>query len=124
MSDKIEKNRELAALIIREFFARCDDLTFALPYLLPVIRDRLNADDLEGVDTLPEFMKPSVEQKALVMKDQPEESEEVRRVIAEITTIVLKGTSWDCIRAYADVFCNISRALCMDPSGIVIVEGT
>lgn len=34
------------------------------------------------------------------MKDQPEDSEEVRANIAEIVTIILKGTAWDCIRAY------------------------
>lgn len=35
--DKVEKNRELAALIIREFFAKVDDVTLSIPYLLPVI---------------------------------------------------------------------------------------
>ena len=114
----------MACLIVREFFAQCDDLTMAMPYLLPVIRDRLNADDLEGIDTLPEFMKPSAEQKALVMKDQPETSEEVRVAIAEIMTILLKGTAWECTRAYIDIICNICRALCMDPCGSVIMEGT
>ncbi|MFM7858471.1 MAG: hypothetical protein ACKO96_42755 [Flammeovirgaceae bacterium] len=61
MSDKVEKNRELAALIIKEFFTRVDDLTLSIPYLIPVIMDRLNADDLEGVDSLPEVMKPRPE---------------------------------------------------------------
>lgn len=55
------KIRELAALLIKEFFTRVDDLTLAIPYLLPVIVDRLNADDLEGVDYLPEVMKPKPE---------------------------------------------------------------
>lgn len=54
LSDKIEKNRELSALIIKEFFQRVDDLTLSIPYLVPVVVDRLNADDLEGVDSLPE----------------------------------------------------------------------
>ena len=61
LSDKVEKNRELAALIIKEFFTRVDDLTLSIPYLIPVIIDRLNADDLEGVDSLPEQMKPRAE---------------------------------------------------------------
>ena len=56
--DKIEKNRELAALIIKEFFTKVDDLTLSIPYLLPVLMDRLNAEDLEGIDSLPEAMKP------------------------------------------------------------------
>ena len=64
MSDLIEKSRELAALIIREFFGRCDDLTLSIPYLLPIIVDRLNAEDLEGTDYLDEKMKPTQEQRA------------------------------------------------------------
>lgn len=69
MTDKVEKSRELAALLIKEFFSRCDDLTMSIPYLLPVLIERLNADDLEGVDYLPEKMKPVSEQKAQVMGD-------------------------------------------------------
>ena len=64
MTDKIEKNRELAALIIKEFYKKCDDLTLSIPYLLPVLVERLNADDLEGVDYLDEKMKPQSNQKA------------------------------------------------------------
>ena len=30
-ADKMEKNRELAALIIKEFFSRSDDLTLSIP---------------------------------------------------------------------------------------------
>ena len=51
--DKVEKNRELAALMVREFFKQADDLTLSIPYLMPVIKQRLNADDLEGLDSLP-----------------------------------------------------------------------
>jgi len=57
--DKLEKCRELAALIIKEFFIRCDDLTLSMPYLLPIIIERLDADNLEGVDYLDEKLKPA-----------------------------------------------------------------
>ena len=46
-------------MIIKEFFSKVDDLTLSIPYLLPVLIDRLNADDLEGIDSLPEAMKPT-----------------------------------------------------------------
>ena len=59
LNDPVEKCRELAALIIKEFFTRCEDLTFSIPYLLPIIVERLNADDLEGVDYLEEKYKPT-----------------------------------------------------------------
>jgi hypothetical protein len=69
LSDKVEKIREISALIIKEFFTRVDDLTLSIPYLIPVIIDRLNADDLEGLDSLPEIMRPKPEQRALVVKE-------------------------------------------------------
>lgn len=60
----MEKCRELAVLIIKEFFIRSDDLSLSIPYLIPVLVERLNADDLEGVDYLEEKMKPHSNQKA------------------------------------------------------------
>ncbi len=60
MTDKMEKNRELAALIIKEFFQRSDDLTLSIPYLMPILVERLNAEDIEGVDSLPDVLKPPI----------------------------------------------------------------
>ena len=117
MSDKVEKSRELAGLIIKEFFSQVDDLTLSIPYLFPVLVDRLNADNIEGIDNLPEEMKPSASQKAQVMIDPPEDSEEVRVLIAEIMTIVVSSTVFDCLRPYVDTIVNILRARCMDPAG-------
>ena len=124
LTDKVEKCRELAALIIKEFFSQCDDLTLSIPYLLPIIVERLNADDLEGVDYLEEKMKPISNQKAQVVMDPPEKSEVVRMQLAEIMTIILSKTLFDCIRPYVDNLVNICKALCMDPYGEVIIEGT
>lgn len=57
------------------------------------------------------------------MIDPPENSEEVRVVLAEIVTVIVSTTVFDCLRAYIDVLCNVIRALCMDPYGGVIIEG-
>jgi hypothetical protein len=114
----------LAALIVKEFFIRSDDLTLSIPYLLPILVEKLNADDLEGVDYMPEKMKPSSNQKAQVMIDPPEKSEAVRVIIAEIMTIIVSTTLFDCMRPYVDNIVNICKALCMDPYGEVIIEGT
>lgn len=57
------------------------------------------------------------------MVDQPENSEEVRVVLAEIVTVMVSNTVFDCLRAYIDPIVNIIRALCMDPFGDVIIEG-
>lgn len=76
------------------------------------------------MDSLPTDIRPSQEQKALVMIDPPEPSEEVRVLLAEIMTLILTSTPWDCLRGYIDLLVNICKALCMDPSGVVIMEGT
>ena len=58
VSDKVEKIKELACHIIKEFFSRCDDLTMSIPYFMPILIERLNAEDLEGIEGLPEQIKP------------------------------------------------------------------
>ena len=57
------------------------------------------------------------------MTELVETSEEVRLVLAEIVTVIVSNTVFDCLRAYIDVFVSIIRVLCMDPYGGVIVEG-
>jgi len=110
-------------LIIKEMFTRVDDLAFSIPYLFPVLVDRLNASNIEGVDGMDEKTKPSVSQKPHIMVDPPESSEEVRVILAEIMTIVTHSTPWECMRPYVDNVVNICRAFTMDPAGQVIIEG-
>ena len=86
--------------------------------------DRLNAEDPEGVDYLPEVMKPRPEQRALQHAQLVEDCEEIRVVIAEIMTLLVSSTDWVCLRPYVDNLVYIFRALCMDPAGFVIIEGT
>ena len=71
-NDPVEKNREIASLLVKEFFSRVDDLSLSIPYLMPVLVTRLNAEDLEGIDDMPEEARPSANQKPLVMIDPPE----------------------------------------------------
>ena len=124
LNDPVEKCRELAALIIKEFFLRCDDLTLSIPYLLPILIDRLNADDLEGIDYLDEKMKPVSNAKPQTMINPPEKSEAVRLLLAEIITIIIKQTLFDCMRPYLTNIVNLCKAVCMDPYGEVIIQGT
>jgi hypothetical protein len=44
-------------------------------------------------------------------------------LIAEIMTIVVSSTVFDCLRPYVDTIVNLLRSLCMDPAGQVIIEG-
>lgn len=57
------------------------------------------------------------------MVDLKEPSEEIRMLFGEIVTLIVSTTVWDCVRPYIDSFVAICRALCMDPSGVVIMEG-
>lgn len=89
-------------MIIKEFYMTVDDLTLSIPYLVPVMMDRLNADDIEGLDTLPDVMKPRPEQRALQISQIVEDCEEVRVVLAEIMTLLVSSTDWVCLRPYVD----------------------
>lgn len=95
----------------------------SIPYLMPILIERLNAEDIEGVEAIPEQMKPAAIQKPQVMTQLIEPSEEVRLVLAEIVTVIIQQTVFDCLRAYIDSFTSIIRALCMDPYSNVIIEG-
>ena len=90
LADKQEKCRELAALIIKEFFRRSEDLTMSIPYLLPILVERLNAENLEGYDYLPDKMKPMPSQRAQEMVDPTEKSEVVRIQLATLVTMMCK----------------------------------
>ena len=57
------------------------------------------------------------------MIDPPENSEQVRNCLAEIVTIMVSSTVFDCMRPYTQEIVNILRALSMDPAGQVIIEG-
>jgi hypothetical protein len=61
----------------------------SIPYLIPVLVERLNAEDLEGVEGLPDVMKPPIVQKPQVMSELKETSEEVRLILAEIVTSIV-----------------------------------
>ena len=57
--DKVEKIREMCTLIVREMFSRVDDLTFSIPYILPILVERLNADNIEGTNGMDDKVKPA-----------------------------------------------------------------
>ena len=42
----------MACLLVKEFFSKIDDLSLSIPYLIPILIDRLNAEDIEGIDGL------------------------------------------------------------------------
>jgi hypothetical protein len=76
---------------LKKFFENCDDLTISFPYIFPVLIDRLNAVNIEGNEHIvDEQMKPTPSQKPLMMIKPPEPSEEIRLLIAELVTVMIK----------------------------------
>jgi len=74
----------------------------SIPYIMPILIERMNAEDIEGTDTLPDVMKPPISQKPQMMVNIVENSEEVRVLLAEIVTIIVSTTVFECLRAYVD----------------------
>jgi hypothetical protein len=63
LSDPLEKNRELAYSIINKMLVEYSDITLILPYFYKKCVERLDAYDLEGVDFVPEMMRPHPAQR-------------------------------------------------------------
>jgi hypothetical protein len=61
----------------RRLLSRCDDMSVFLPYVLSVLVERLNCADLEGIQNLPEVMRPPLSQKPQVLIKTVEPSEDV-----------------------------------------------
>ena len=60
LEDGLEKCRELSIQILTQLFEHCEEINEnLLSYLFPVIIKRLNAADLEGIEHLPEQMRPN-----------------------------------------------------------------
>ena len=84
--------------------------------------ERIGSDNLEGVDELPDKMKPPPSQRPTEVVTPPESSEEVRLLLAQVVSIMVASTLPECFRAYLDDLINILRTLAMDPFGEVIKE--
>jgi hypothetical protein len=61
--------------------SRCEDFSTHLPYIIAVLVERMNCDDLEGIQNLPEVMRPVPTQKPHVHVKLHEPVEEVTRII-------------------------------------------
>jgi len=110
----------------------CDDLSPLLPFLLSVMVDRANCQDLEGILNLPEVMRPPPSQKPRRLVKFNEESEEValnisfnnptlllqlRLSLCELMHTLVSLASSDQIYDHLDDVCNVLRAFAMDPFG-------
>ena len=65
--DQAETNRENSILLTIDLLTRCKNISTFLPYIMEALKDRTNCVDLDGVDNLPEKLRPSPGQKPKVM---------------------------------------------------------
>ena len=73
--DSSEEIREKSVEIVTELLSRNHELEEFLPYIFSILIDSVNCEDLEGIEGLPDVMKPSPSQKPHVMLKLVERSE-------------------------------------------------
>ncbi|KAM3145249.1 hypothetical protein pb186bvf_002577 [Paramecium bursaria] len=117
LSDSSEKVRELCSLSLKQLIEQCEDSEPILPCLFAVLVDRSNCTDLEGIQHLPEVMRPPPSQLPTVLIKLIETSEEVRLKLVELMTVVLSKHNSDILHEYIDDIVDILRAFLMDPFG-------
>ena len=85
---------------------------------------RLDAYDFEGIEHLPENIRPNPSTSPMVLKNPIEKSEEIRLRIAEVVNDVISVTKIDHLLPHLDEVISVIRAICMDPeSGDVRIAG-
>lgn len=119
--DEKEQCRDLSINILTlyeifSFLNECIDPAGSLSYLFPIIVDRLGAYDLEGIQNLPEQLKPVPSQKPQILKNPPEKSEEIRKNLASLTLAVIEKSTPQLLFGYLDEATSICKALVMDPA--------
>ncbi len=103
-------------------------------YIIEAFVERTNCNDLEGIQDLPEVMRPAPSQKPHVHIHLAEKTEEVmkdrvhfhklqiRLEYCETLSIIISCCNEDEIREHLSNLVNILRALTMDPCGEVQVK--
>ncbi|EAS03936.2 kinase domain protein (macronuclear) [Tetrahymena thermophila SB210] len=114
-SDRAEKIREYSIKIISELLSKCDDMQPFLPYVISIVCERVNCQDLEGILNVPEVMRPPPGQKPKMLIKLVEESEELRQELCKLMHVIVTCSNSNMLYNHVDDICNILRALSMDP---------
>ena len=102
--------------MIFELLTRCGNIATFLPYVFSVLADRVNCYDLEGIEDVPEKMRPAPGQKPKSMIKVVETCEEIRILFCSLIGKILSLADENSIRKHLDEIVNIIRALIMDSS--------
>lgn len=116
--DNFEAIRESAIHLTIETLSRCDNIRTFLPYIFEALKDRTNCVDLEGIDKVPEKMRPQPGQKPKVMLKVNETCEEIRQLYSSLIKRIIMLLEQDKqeMARHLDDMVNILRALVMDPA--------
>jgi len=123
IKDDSEKCREKSIDLLAILFETAPDISFTLGYFFPAIITRLGCQDIDGVEGVPEIMRPSPEQKPMEITRFVEESEEIRLQIAKCIQILFSRVSQQLVLNFVDEMVAILRALAMDPFSEVKTVG-
>jgi hypothetical protein len=86
-----------------------------LPYILSIVVERTNCHDLDGIENIPEVMRPVPSQKPKVLIKLNEPAEELRTELCELMNQIIFSCDSAQLRDHLDDVTNILRALVMDP---------
>jgi hypothetical protein len=94
------------------------------PFIFSALVDKLDCQDLEGYNNIPEEQRPNVSQKPQKIIKITEICEEIRILYAKlIESIIFQEYDMDQIRLFVQDIVNINRTLVMDPAPNVILAG-
>jgi len=103
-------------------YSNCTNIAKFFPFIFSALVDKLECQDLEGYNTLPEEMRPNPCQKPQKVIKITEPCEAIRILyIKLLQTIVYAEYDKDQIRIFIQDVVNITRTLAMDPNPDVIL---
>lgn len=100
-----------------------EDIEPHLKYIVSVLTERLNSDDLEGIEGLPEQLVPNPSLKPQFVHKLVEDSEFVREQLLSLVSTLVECVSADSMRLHIDNFVSLIRTLVMDPASEIQCGG-
>jgi len=104
---------------LQELIKNSSDILPLLPYIFSILTIRTNSHDLEGLENLPEVMRPTPTQKPKILIQLVEKVEEVRLELLILIETIVQLTEQKDIVEHLDEVTNLIRVFCMDPAPLI-----
>lgn len=104
-------------------YSNCTNISKFFPFIFSAFVDKLECQDLEGYNNLPEEMRPNPCQKPQKVVKLTETCEEIRVLyIKLLESVVFQDYVKDQLRIFVQDIVNINRTLVMDPNPDVVLN--